>query len=287
MGETDGRRAQIQEGSKSRGNDVVAENGSNRADGRLDVEARGADVSRAGEIDQRPPERRETVSRRHPRNLGLLLPHRRHGRPLLRLRVGRASHGRQRLQTRCRRNGGEHYSFHRQSPSPRPLHPSLTPTTLQDAPYRATVLEPIGKLCSYWPEVNNTISKRNKKVTFPLIPYRSRFPPSPTATHALYLLSSSITTQPDPKRESYPTNLPTMHPNYLEQVPSSRSSPPTGPNQHHCTQAEQESETAREIFEAIDHTLRADIPVLLELRIPYLDPSLECMVRRVFLCYQP
>jgi hypothetical protein len=34
-----------------------------------------------------------------------------------------------------------------------------------DAPYRATVLEPIGKLCSYFPEINKTIEKRNKKVS--------------------------------------------------------------------------------------------------------------------------
>lgn len=35
-----------------------------------------------------------------------------------------------------------------------------------DAPYRATVLEPIGKLCSYFPEITKTIEKRNKKVSF-------------------------------------------------------------------------------------------------------------------------
>lgn len=34
-----------------------------------------------------------------------------------------------------------------------------------DAPYRATVLEPVGKLCSYFPEINKTIEKRNKKVS--------------------------------------------------------------------------------------------------------------------------
>lgn len=33
-----------------------------------------------------------------------------------------------------------------------------------DAPYRATVLEPIGKLCSCYTEVNKNIEKRNKKV---------------------------------------------------------------------------------------------------------------------------
>lgn len=36
---------------------------------------------------------------------------------------------------------------------------------MQDAPYRSTVLEPIGKLCSYWPEINNAVSKRHKKVS--------------------------------------------------------------------------------------------------------------------------
>jgi hypothetical protein len=33
-----------------------------------------------------------------------------------------------------------------------------------DAPYRATVLEPIGKLASFFPEINRNIEKRNKKV---------------------------------------------------------------------------------------------------------------------------
>lgn len=35
---------------------------------------------------------------------------------------------------------------------------------MQDAPYRATVLEPIGKFAAHLPEVNNAISKRQKKV---------------------------------------------------------------------------------------------------------------------------
>lgn len=37
----------------------------------------------------------------------------------------------------------------------------------QDAPYRATVLGPIGKLTSYWPEINAAITKRQKKVRRP------------------------------------------------------------------------------------------------------------------------
>jgi len=35
---------------------------------------------------------------------------------------------------------------------------------MQDAPYRATVLDPIGKFNSYLPEVRNAIQKREKKV---------------------------------------------------------------------------------------------------------------------------
>jgi amphiphysin len=35
----------------------------------------------------------------------------------------------------------------------------------QDAPFRATVLEPIGKLNSYYGQINAAIDKRNHKVS--------------------------------------------------------------------------------------------------------------------------
>lgn len=34
----------------------------------------------------------------------------------------------------------------------------------QDAPYRTCVLEPLGKMNAYFPVINDTIAKRNKKV---------------------------------------------------------------------------------------------------------------------------
>lgn len=34
----------------------------------------------------------------------------------------------------------------------------------QDAPYRATVMEPLGKMNAYFPVINEHIAKRNKKV---------------------------------------------------------------------------------------------------------------------------
>lgn len=33
-----------------------------------------------------------------------------------------------------------------------------------DGPYRTTISEPLGKMCAYFPVVNEHISKRNKKV---------------------------------------------------------------------------------------------------------------------------
>lgn len=102
-----------------------------------------------------------------------------------------------------------------------------------DAPYRATVLEPIGKLCSYFPEINKTIDKRNKK----LIDYdaaRSR--------HRKLI----------DKPSDDATKLP---------------------------RAEKEYEDAKVIFEAMNQQLLEELPQLVDLRIPYLDPSFEAMVR--------
>ncbi|KAN0063786.1 BAR adaptor protein Hob3 [Thecaphora frezii] len=102
-----------------------------------------------------------------------------------------------------------------------------------DAPYRATVLEPIGKMCSYFPEINRTLDKRNKK----LLDYdaaRSR--------HRKLI----------DKPSDDPLKLP---------------------------KAERELEEARITFEAYNEQLTEELPQLLDLRIPYLDPSFEAMVR--------
>jgi len=37
-------------------------------------------------------------------------------------------------------------------------------TPAQDAPFRTTISEPLGKMCAYFPVVNEHIAKRNKKV---------------------------------------------------------------------------------------------------------------------------
>ncbi|BGP13254.1 hypothetical protein JCM10213_004976 [Rhodosporidiobolus nylandii] len=102
-----------------------------------------------------------------------------------------------------------------------------------DAPYRATVLDPIGKFCAHLPEVGNAISKRQKK----LLDYDA-------ARSKARKLGEKASEDPIKLRA-----------------------------------AEAEEEQAREIFSAIDDQLREELPQLLDLRIPYLDPSFECMVR--------
>lgn len=102
-----------------------------------------------------------------------------------------------------------------------------------DVPYRATVLEPIGKLCSYYPAINDGISKRNKK----LLDYDA-------ARSKVRKLAEK------PSEDS--TKLP---------------------------RAQQENDEAKEVFQALNDTFIAELPIMLDLRIPYLDPSFEAMVR--------
>lgn len=49
-------------------------------------------------------------------------------------------------------------------------NPMLLPTVVytthfQDVPFRTTISEPLGKMCAYFPVVNEHIAKRNKKVS--------------------------------------------------------------------------------------------------------------------------
>jgi len=102
-----------------------------------------------------------------------------------------------------------------------------------DAPYRTTILEPVGKMNAYFPVINEQISKRNKK----LLDYDS-------ARHTLRKLID--------KPSEDPTKLP---------------------------KAQQENDEAEEVFELMNRQLIEEIPQLLELRVPYFDPSFEAMIR--------
>jgi len=102
-----------------------------------------------------------------------------------------------------------------------------------DAPYRTTVLDPAIKMCAYFPIINETISKRNKK----LLDYDSA--------------RSKLKKVVDKPSEDA-TKLP---------------------------KAQQEHDDAKEVFEVMNEQLVQELPQLMDLRIPYFDPSFEAMIR--------
>ncbi|KAI6021498.1 hypothetical protein BKA83DRAFT_4282726 [Pisolithus microcarpus] len=102
-----------------------------------------------------------------------------------------------------------------------------------EAPYRTTIMEPLGKMNAYFPIINEHISKRNKK----LLDYDA----------ARSKLRKVIE-----KPSDDPTKLP---------------------------KAQQEHDDAKEVFELLNDQLIGELPQLLDLRVPYFDPSFEAMIR--------
>ncbi|KAF8739692.1 EXSHypothetical protein, partial [Rhizoctonia solani] len=102
-----------------------------------------------------------------------------------------------------------------------------------DAPYRTTVFEPVGKMCSYFPIINDGIAKRNKKMLD-------------------YDASRSKVRKLVDKPSEDATKLP---------------------------RAQAELDEAKEIFDMLNEQLIAELPQLLDLRVPYFDPSFEAMIR--------
>ncbi|KAF8973042.1 hypothetical protein BDZ97DRAFT_1752090 [Flammula alnicola] len=102
-----------------------------------------------------------------------------------------------------------------------------------DVPFRTTISEPLGKMCAYYPVINEHIAKRNKK----LLDYDS-------ARSKLRKLID--------KPSEDPTKLP---------------------------RAQQEHDECKEMFDMLNDQLIAELPQLLDLRVPYFDPSFEAMIR--------
>ena len=81
--------------------------------------------------------------------------------------VIRRCYGRPRLQAICWRVGFKLYKrTGTKIPSPFSFWLEILThfTPAQDAPFRTTISEPLGKMCAYFPVVNEHIAKRNKKV---------------------------------------------------------------------------------------------------------------------------
>ncbi|KAI8340161.1 BAR adaptor protein Hob3 [Chlamydoabsidia padenii] len=102
-----------------------------------------------------------------------------------------------------------------------------------DTAFRTTVLEPFGRFCSYFPEINEAVKRRQKK----LLDYDTQ--------------RSKVRKLIDKPSED-PQRLP---------------------------RAEQEANMAREMYENLNSILVNDLPKVVELRVPYLDPSFEALVK--------
>ncbi|KIY70610.1 BAR-domain-containing protein [Cylindrobasidium torrendii FP15055 ss-10] len=102
-----------------------------------------------------------------------------------------------------------------------------------DVPYRTAISEPLGKMCAYFPVINEHIAKRNKK----LLDYDA---------------SRSRLRKLIDKPSEDPNKLP---------------------------RAQQENDEAKEVFDLLNDQLIGELPQLLDLRVPYFDPSFEAMIR--------
>ncbi|KAK7184292.1 BAR adaptor protein Hob3 [Paraphaeosphaeria minitans] len=102
-----------------------------------------------------------------------------------------------------------------------------------DGPYRTTVLDPIQRFCSYFPDINACITKRDHKA----LDY--------DRTRAQV---KKLTDKPDKDV----TKLP---------------------------RAEKDEQMAKASYDQLNEMLTTELPQLIDLRVPYLDPSFEALVK--------
>lgn len=127
---------------------------------------------------------------------------------------------------------------------------------------RQTVLEPISRFCAYFPDINEcTLSFLHPSVSHPASP---RPPPTPPTNHPSpgikkrnhKLLDYDATRAKVKKLVEKPDKDPTKLP-----------------------RAERESDLAKTAYEALNEQLFSELPQLIDLRVPYLDPSFEALVK--------
>ncbi|KAJ3411443.1 hypothetical protein HDV05_002178 [Chytridiales sp. JEL 0842] len=102
-----------------------------------------------------------------------------------------------------------------------------------DTGFRMTVLDPLGRLIQVFPDFNESIKKRQKK----LLDY-----------DRLNNVTKKLAEKPSEDPNKYPRAL-------------------------------QESNQAKELYESLNQTLITEIPKLIDLRVPFLDPTFEALVK--------
>ena len=108
-------------------------------------------------------------------------------------------------------------------------------TQSTDYLFRSTVLDPITRFCNYFPDVNECIKKRTRK----LADYD--------------VLCAKVRKFADkPDKERYAAKLPL---------------------------SERDTAVAKQNYEQLNEQLCTELPQLVDLRVPYLDPSFEALVK--------
>jgi hypothetical protein len=125
--------------------------------------------------------------------------------------------------------------------------------TQLDSNYRTTVLDPLGYLIGVFPDFNDAIKKRHKK----LLDYdRLR------SGTLFFLMMKQVSCH-------------FIHKNIV--VRKLVDNPSNDPSK--LPKAEQEANQARDLYETVNRQLITDIPKLIDLRIQYLHPSFEALVK--------
>lgn len=123
-----------------------------------------------------------------------------------------------------------------------------------DGPYRTTVLEPISRFCAYFPDVNECMC----------------YPPSPRRS-----LSPDTTSlrQGIKKRGHKLLDYDALRAKVKKLVEKPDKDVTKLPR------AEKEMEMAKAAYEQLNEQLCTELPQLIDLRVPYLDPSFEALVK--------
>ncbi|KAL7752034.1 BAR adaptor protein Hob3 [Sorochytrium milnesiophthora] len=123
-----------------------------------------------------------------------------------------------------------------------------------DSDYRAAVMDPLIRFCEFFPPFNDAIRKRNKK----LLDYDS--------------LRSKQRKLVDKPSED-PSRLPRVYALEAQDFPLYVRLA------NNTWQAEQDVMAARQTYETVNSSLRREMPMLVDLRVPYLDPSFEALLK--------
>lgn len=129
-----------------------------------------------------------------------------------------------------------------------------------DGPFRSTVLDPINRFCAYFPDINECTSCLSPRLSLPL--------GTDLRTELTILLLTGIK-----KRNNKLLDYDRVR----AQVKRLTEKPDKDVTK--LPRTEKEAEMTRAAYDQLNEQLFNELPQLIELRVPYLDPSFEALVK--------